>query len=602
MRQCLTCLGEYEDARRICPRDGDVLLDMGKHHPETGRVLGGRYVLGNLLGEGGMGLVFEATCKESGDEVAVKLLKSGILGEDGPKRFRLEAEAAAAIDHPGVVKIIEFHPEESGSSYLVMERLRGPTLEILRRAGKLSSVERVVEFLAEVAEIVAAAHQRGILHRDLKPSNIILHRLDRERSTVKVLDFGIAKFLDGTGERLTSTGQLLGTLLYMSPEQVSSARLTPASDVYSLGVLLFEALTGRLPFKASNPLELLRLHTSHPAPALSSFRPDVSHELDELVARCLRKRPQHRFAGAGELAGALRSVRASRPLLSPEPSLRKPLCDPSLWVGTLLEERYSLEEWIGPGRFGSHVYRAIHAHAGSTVAVRLWEALRPSSKPALLEAFRREAQAMNIRHPNLISILDLGVALDCVYIVTSYIESISLRTLMAREPHMLPRRAASLVRPVISALGALHQSGLVSGGLSPEAMRVSTAGGAQSLLISPFGLSSLRQLDLLLEGMEESVPGERFVEYLAPEQRAGEPPDARSDLYCIALILLEMIRRKPAMEDTTISLARAGLSQGVRHNPPLLTGEWEQFFARALASEPQARFQSAAEMLCGLPE
>src|SRR6185369_16942101 len=147
---------------------------------DSGRVLDDRYRLGPLIGEGGMGHVLEATDLASGDTVAVKLLKSIVVDESSEKRFRLEAMVLEALRHPGIVRILDFHQMPGGPTYMVMERLLGPTFSELRRAGKFASPERVVELMREASEIIGSAHESGIVHRDIKPSNLVLHRIDKD--------------------------------------------------------------------------------------------------------------------------------------------------------------------------------------------------------------------------------------------------------------------------------------------------------------------------------------------------------------------------------------------------------------------------------------
>ncbi len=666
MRRCLSCQGRFDEHRRVCPDDGDILISEGKPAADSGRVLDGKYRLGNLIGEGGMGQVFDATVLSTEERVAVKLLKSTVVNKNAKRRFRLEAEAMSALNHPGAVKVVEFKQASEGLTYIAMERLFGPTFSDLRRAGKFASPERVVELMAQACDVVAAAHGSGIVHRDLKPTNLILHRIDRERSQVKVLDFGIAKFMDGLhGSGLTSTGEMVGTLTYMAPEQSRGRPVSPATDVYALGVILFEALAGRLPFEARTAAELIWMQASAPAPALSTFRPDITGDLDDLVARCLSKRPENRFSEAGALARALSTIRAARPLDDPQ-STRTLRVNPSLWVGTVLDERYELHEWIAPGRFRSHVYRATHLRTGASVAVRVWRTGKGAVRDCLIEAFRNEARAMGVRHPNLIAIVDLGFTDECVYIVTEMVESSSLREIL--QTHPLPRSLTrELIQGAADAIGALHGKGIVSGGLSPETIRVTgPPEHPAQLLLSPLGLTNLKQVEALLDP-EWDVEGDRMRDYMSPEQRGGAVPDPRSDTFSLGLLLLEMLGGQihaslPTLdatvaseEDLSARLAGPRSSTGpegrseeghggiadrgeagsrpppatrppasgekrgaarspaariasLRHEPhfvPSIPQElpqaWREFMRRAIALDPQQRFQTAEEFAAALP-
>jgi serine/threonine protein kinase len=615
MRRCLTCGGKFDRRRLICPADKDILADEGVPTHETGSVLGGRYRLGNLLGEGGMGKVFEAARLDSGEVVAIKLLKTNIADPKvrtaAEKRFHLEADAAGSLDHPGVAKIFEFAKTPDGGAFIALERLYGATFGELRRAGKLASLERVVELMREVSEVIALAHQKGIVHRDLKPSNIFLHRIDKDRSQVKVLDFGIAKFLDRPGERLTSTGEFLGTLLYMPPEQSGGQPATTAMDVYSLGVILFEMLAGTVPFAARNPLELLRLHASMPAPSIASFRPDASAELEEVVARCLRKKPEHRYANGGELARALASIKAVRSASDTEGSTSTFHSSAAWWVGTVVDERYELQEWIAPARFGSDVYRAVHLHTGATVAVRLWRTGQGAVRDCLLDAFKREARAMAVHHSNLISIIDLGFNDECVYLVTELVESLSLRTLIARKGSLPPGLGAELIRGAGNALHALHEKGIVSGGLSPETIRVTgSLEKPEKLLISPFGLSNLRQVRSLLPTIELVEGGDRSLDYISPEQKLGLEPDVRSDVYSLAMVLAEMLGgqilrqvdpARPTATERRDDLQGPSPEEAVLSVPADMPREWVAVLWRATDASRERRFASIPEFLSAMP-
>jgi serine/threonine protein kinase len=561
-----------------------------------------------------MGQVFEATDLASGATVAVKLMKSVVVDENSEKRFRLEAMVLEALRHPGIVQVLDFRQSEGGPTYMVMERLLGPTFSELRRAGKFASPERVVELMREACEILGTAHDSGIVHRDLKPSNLVLHRIDKDRSQVKVLDFGIAKVLARASEGLTLTGEMIGTLLYMAPEQSSGRPVTPATDVYALGSVLFEALAGRHPFDARSSAELIWLQASAPPPALSTFRPEITSELDDLVGRCLAKKPENRYANAGELARALAGVRAVRSEDDAMSSTRTLRVNPSLWVGTILDDRYELHEWVAPGRFRSHVYRATHLRTGANVAVRVWRTGTGAVRDLLIEAFRYEAKAMGVRHPNLIAIVDLGFTDECVYIVTEYVGSVSLREVLIKRKSLPLTVAARLIRGPADALGALHAKEIVSGGVSPETMRVTgTIENPEQLLTSPLGLTNLKQIDALLDADGDRA-GDRLRDYMSPEQRAGEKPDARSDVYSLGLVLLEMlgadVHERPwttTPRAPSVSAAAPGKDgSGEPAGRPLslpegLPAAWTAFLTRSVAADPAARFQNASEFLAALP-
>ncbi len=267
--------------------------------PRVGLILDSKYKLIESLGQGGMGSVFRAERLHIGDEVAVKLLHQDLVREkQALERFRREARTAAMIRHPNVVSIHDFNDGtgEAREAYIVMELVRGLSLgTLLRREGRMSP-ERAVRLMQDICAGVGVAHRQGLLHRDLKPDNVIIvppsHEGDEE--TAKVVDFGLAKVRDVTAQTaLTQTGAVLGTLYYMSPEQCSGEELDARADVYSLGAMLYEMLTGTPPFRSNNFAGLISKHLHEPPP---HFPPDlgVSAAIEDVCLRALAKNRDQR--------------------------------------------------------------------------------------------------------------------------------------------------------------------------------------------------------------------------------------------------------------------------------------------------------------------
>ena len=262
----------------------------------VGTVLGGKYRIGKRIGSGGIGVVHAAEHLGLGTTVAVKVLR-GAAAKDGSEiaRLRREAQVASALDHPNVVKVLDLDQLQDGSIYVVMELLRGRSLaEKLHKEGPIAPAF-AVKIFRQVCLALAAAHDLGVVHRDLKPGNVFLCD---DGETAKVLDFGMSKLAVGaTGdEKLTQDGYTLGTPEYMAPEQCIGAAVEPRTDLYELGVLIYEAVTGDLPIKSQNRRELLDLHQRQVPPPMRQKRPDlpIPRELDDAVAMCLRKRTHDR--------------------------------------------------------------------------------------------------------------------------------------------------------------------------------------------------------------------------------------------------------------------------------------------------------------------
>jgi serine/threonine protein kinase/tetratricopeptide (TPR) repeat protein len=265
----------------------------------------GRYRIVERLGEGGMGVVFRAEDPRLERDVALKVLKQDALHDENSKRrFRLEARALSQLLHPNIATLFDFDSDR-GVDFLVLEFVPGESLARTLADGPLPET-RALAIALDVTEGLQSAHEKGIVHRDLKPGNIII----TPRGRAKVLDFGLAHVMPGAGDltqSATASGPaLVGTVPYMSPEQVRDGRVDASSDLYALGALLFEMTTGRRPFGGEDVLSLLYRIAHEPAPRLRDLQPGLSAELEAVVARCLEKAPLRRFADAGALLRALR--------------------------------------------------------------------------------------------------------------------------------------------------------------------------------------------------------------------------------------------------------------------------------------------------------
>jgi serine/threonine-protein kinase len=277
-----------------------------------GTVIAGRYRIVRRLGTGGMGAVYEAEQTAIGRRVALKVVRPELANDESiAERFRREARAASRIRSAHVVVVHDFGGGEDDSPlYLVMEFLEGETLEA-RLAGQGALPPRdAVEIAKQVASALEAAHAAGVVHRDLKPANVLLPR----NEPLKVVDFGIARMLESDepagGTKMTQAGTLLGTPAYMSPEACLRKTVGPAADLYALGVMLFEMLTGQLPLEDEEPILLLGLHARVPPPRLRDERPELSvpDALEELVDRLLAKKPEERPASARAVIDALAAL------------------------------------------------------------------------------------------------------------------------------------------------------------------------------------------------------------------------------------------------------------------------------------------------------
>jgi len=276
-------------------------------HTLSGRTVAGRYQVLGLLGQGGIGRVYVAAQLGLDRRVALKVIRPERRADAvTAARFAREARAAGRITSPHVVTLFDFG-SDGGEHYIAMEMLEGVSLLERLDRGQVPLLE-ALRIAADVAKGLRAAHEAGVLHRDLKPANVFLC----EDGTVKVLDFGIAKLLDDEDEwePLTGVNRVLGTPVYMSPEAATRKPLGPTTDLYALGLLLFEMIVGEPPFKTGDPLETLRAQVTRPAPRLRQAAPwaPVPAELDLLVAALLEKDPAERPRDAGAVAGRLEAI------------------------------------------------------------------------------------------------------------------------------------------------------------------------------------------------------------------------------------------------------------------------------------------------------
>ncbi len=277
---------------------------------QSGAALAGRYRIERLISRGGMGAVFEATQLGLDRAVAIKLLLPALSRDEKVReRFRREARSAASLRHPNIIQIYDYGISDHGP-YIVMELARGKSLRQLLSQGALE-IEMSVELMGQILSALAAAHSARIIHRDLKPDNIIVEEQSDGRIIAKVLDFGIAKMReaqsDEEGANLTG-GNIIGSPAYMSPEQSLGTTLDSRSDIYSLGIVLYEMLTGSTPFGKGTPGALLTHQINTPPPRPSAIRPGISDAVESVVMKALAKDREARFTSATQFAQALRKA------------------------------------------------------------------------------------------------------------------------------------------------------------------------------------------------------------------------------------------------------------------------------------------------------
>src|SRR5881394_2260106 len=315
MKICPVCSTEYADDVKFCLHDGQTLRSAAPGNNLVGQVIADRYHVVKKLGEGGMGQVYLAEHVKMGRRSAIKVMNPAMVHDpDAVARFNREASNASRITHPNVCAIYDFGETPDGLIYLAMEFIEGePLTDLLERDGTLP-VPRAAGIFLQVADALQAAHDLGIVHRDLKPDNIMLTRRKGGADAVKVVDFGIAKAIGGdqagAGQKVTKTGLVVGTPEFMSPEQLSGDTLDGRSDLYSLALVFYRTLSGKLPFEATTVQEtMIKRLTDEPTP-LAQARPDLAFPpgLQPVLDTALARTPAERYQTIAKFAADVAAI------------------------------------------------------------------------------------------------------------------------------------------------------------------------------------------------------------------------------------------------------------------------------------------------------
>jgi serine/threonine-protein kinase len=414
---CPQCGGEYETGDRFCPKDGSPLRPKSGADPLVGRVIADRYLILAQIGQGGMGRVYLAEHVKMNRQCAIKVMNPALIHDtESAARFAREASNAARILHSNVAAVFDYG-EADKIIYLVMEYVDGESLStIVAREGALDP-RRAIDIARQIADGLAAAHDLGIVHRDLKLDNVIVSRSRAGREIPKVVDFGIAKALSDTPEdALTRSGLVIGTPEYMSPEQLLGDPVDARADIYSLGCMLYQMLTGEQAFAAESREQMIRRRLHEPPPHVRDVLPELPRRLDTLIVHMLARSPSDRLPSAAEARDALdpaltlggwdpksiRSVpRTSRAALT----VTGPVSDPSLQPTIPLPRQRASVRRIAFGvligaaaLFGSLLYWSTLNHEAGTVAI-LPESLSVPPKPDSTNALSGQKPANQTTQP-----------------------------------------------------------------------------------------------------------------------------------------------------------------------------------------------------------
>ncbi|MEZ4300485.1 MAG: serine/threonine-protein kinase [Polyangiaceae bacterium] len=558
-----------------------------------GHVICDRYRVVRALGKGGMGVVLEAEDTALKRLVALKVtrIRNGLFDDDTDpqreERFLREASLSAQIHHPNVVTVFDYGRGEHGVEtfcYIAMQLLKGETLGARLRShpGGLP-VGEALAFVTQVARGLRAAHQKGLVHRDLKPDNIMLMPGEDGEEIACILDFGLAKNTSiEQNQEITDAGTVMGTPEYMSPEQVQAMEVDARSDLYSLGIVLYECLTGLPPFLEDNAFRIAAAHLRQKPPPMRvpAGRPPFSNELSSLVMSLLDKRRDTRLQSAEVLLRRLRDL--------PESRSRAGLAAPEV-LSLATKSNYQTGRKLATSP-RAHVYDATHMELGRQVAVKVYRTLQPAHVARL----RRELPSLAVlRHPSNVRVLDTGSfaskGMEQPFLVMERVRGVPLSTVLAKTGAFAWQRAVALGAAILDGLAEAHAVGMLHRQLTPEHVLVTQ----QETRRESVKIISYRIADADTEGSGPILPSLPDPRYVAPEIMRGGAPNERSDLFGAAVILHEMLLGR-APDDPR--------GQGGRPVPsvPHLPVEVIEILRRALAIDPRERFDSAGDMAAAL--
>jgi serine/threonine protein kinase/ABC-type transport system substrate-binding protein len=521
------------------------------------------------IGQGGMGEVYKAEDQKLGRQVALKLLPPDAAADDKAKRRLLqEARAASALNHPNIVTIYSIE-EAEGFVFIVMEYVEGKTLKSIINQGAMEPAD-LIQLGAQVADALAAAHAAGLIHRDIKPSNILV----TPSGQAKILDFGLAKLTqvsdqplssEQTMSRLTKTGMVLGTLSYMSPEQTRGETLDARTDIFSLGCVLYEAATGKMPFSGPSILSVLHEIATADPQSPSAISNKVPQGLESIIKRCLTKDREKRYSSAAELANALR--------------------------GLTFANRYQILRELGRGGMGV-VHLAHDPLLERDVAIKV---ISPDLLSAdAVERFKREARVVaKMDHPAIVHIHDLGEHEGSLFFIMPFVQGTSLRSYL-NEQSLSLGEVIDIGIQVAQALEYSHSLGVIHRDIKPENVMVARQDSGVRVRVTDFGLAMASSENRLTR--TGSVVGTMC--YLSPEQLSTKIVDGRSDIYSLGVVLYECLTGKPPFSGEVQSVLYRIAHESP--DPPRMLGaeiqeELENIIMQCLEKDPAKRPQSAGE-------
>jgi serine/threonine-protein kinase len=552
----------------------------------------GEFELDSLIGRGPLSDVYRATQPALQRVVALKVLRSDVGRDDTfRRRFVREGRILAQLEHENIVRVYEAGVDGE-HVFLAVELIEGETVaDLLARQSRLS-VEDVVRILTPVAAALDHAHRSGVVHRDVQSSNVLITR----EGAVYLSDFALARSGDSL---LTTPGKVVGKLRYLAPEQIRGEPIRAETDVYSMGCMTFECLTGELPFADKQGMRILWAHLQDEVPSARVLRPALPAAVDDVLRRAMAKDPDDRHPTAGafvaDLASALPPGRA-RPVVrtgAEAPTAAKGPIEPGTSIG-----RFEVETMIGAGAMG-WVYRARQRSLDRVVALKV---LRPhlSSNPLVVARFEQEGVSLaRLRHRHIVAVYGAGRDRQHLFLAMQFIDGTTLAELIGDRGRLPPELALPIIGAVAEALDHAHGERIVHRDVKPANILLARDG---RVYLSDFGITRTleRAADLTATGGVVGTPL-----YMAPEQA---DPDAevgsRADVYGLGCVAFECLTGAPPFErPTSWALLMAHAVEDVPRASELATSlptALDAVFATAMAKAPEDRYATAGELAAAL--
>jgi serine/threonine protein kinase len=577
MKRCSSCQTPYPDEFAFCPLDGAELDDPAAY--AVGTTIRNKYRILAKVGRGGMGHVYKALHLLFNEVRALKVMDPSLTErEDFVRRFLREAFVARRLQHPNAVRVDDIDQTDDGRHCIVMEFIDGRMLrDVIEREGPLP-VPRACSIAKQVASALSAAHKLGIIHRDIKPENIALVK-GEHGDVVKVLDFGITKLREGRLKEeagamaLTATGTVfaIGTPEYMSPEQVLQKELDGRSDLYSLGMVFYEMLTGELPFHAECQAEWFLAHVSGaPRPLheqAASLR--IPTGVADLVMSMLEKEPSRRPANGAAVIKAIEACQREIAVLAPivpaggrtagEKHTGESTTVPAFFEGwkkgSLITQRYKILDKITEVRMGP-IYTALDSAGGGVCALKLITPWNIPSADIINQLSEYYQRMQRFQHPHVVRTLGLGQAEDGVlFLVTEYVRGANLRQIIEKETSLGVARSCRIVWEIAFALEGGQQLGMVHGEIKPEHILLTGTAKAEQTKLLDFSLDRVKEA--LPELSDSDLPSGLLapLHYMPPEKISGQPYLPTSDIYSLGIVFYEILTGRRPFEGNGIEIA-----------------------------------------------